>query len=436
VTTRELVAEAIEENADRSVALIVIALFDLGAISDALGLAATEAVLDVAAGRVADVAGPAAVVHPIGDNRFAVVAPQPDVDRGQALAEELVRELQRPVPLGAHDLRLKASCGVATFPTDAGDAATLCWQADLAARRARADGAAVRAFDEQAARAHLERFELEQELARGIARDELVLRFQPKIEAVGGRLVGVEALVRWIHPARGELPPSAFLDLAEDSGLIVDIDRWVIAQACAQLARWDRGGTFVPQIAVNISAQTLEACPLDEHVAAALTISGVSPHRLELEITETELMTNPAMTAARLELIRALGVRLAVDDFGTGYSSLAYLKSFRFDTLKIDRSFVIDLTVTEPDVVAAGRAIVHSIIRLADGLGLAVVAEGVETEMQRDALVELGCSHIQGYLYSAPISDVELQLFARQANNGGGGGRIARRRRSARPACA
>ena len=250
-----------------------------------------------------------------------------------------------------------------------------------------------------------ERTELDQAMAGALERDEIEVHYQPEVDLLTGRIVGAEALVRWRHPARGLLAADRFVPLAEDNGMIVALGGWVLARACRAAAGWiDRG--LVSQdfvIRVNLSARQLDEPGLSSEVADLLASAGLPPGRLCLEITETALMRDAVVGLRVLTELREVGVHLAVDDFGTGYSSLSFLKRFPLDILKIDRSFVDGL----PDD-AEDTAIATTILSLARSLGLSVVAEGVETEAQRRALVELGCTRAQGYLFSRPVTEERL----------------------------
>ncbi|MEW6764293.1 MAG: EAL domain-containing protein [Pseudomonadota bacterium] len=243
-----------------------------------------------------------------------------------------------------------------------------------------------------------ERLNLEAHLRRALEHEEFVLHYQPQIEIDTGRVVGVEALVRWNSAERGMVPPNEFIPLAEESGLIVPLGEWVLRTACAQAAAWRAMGLPPLCMAVNLSARQLDGDGLERLVADVLAQTGMSPEWLELEITESALMRDAQANAELLERISSLAVRLSVDDFGTGYSSMAYLKRFPLSKLKIDRSFVTDLTTHADD-----RAIVSAIIAMAHTLGMQVIAEGVETEGQRDALLAMDCDLLQGYLCSRPL---------------------------------
>jgi EAL domain-containing protein (putative c-di-GMP-specific phosphodiesterase class I) len=251
--------------------------------------------------------------------------------------------------------------------------------------------------------AALLRMEVENDLRHAVARDELRLHYQPIVELETGRLVGVEALLRWEHPTRGLVSPLDFISAAEESGLIVPIGRWVLTEACRQVARWQRETGTPLRLSVNISARQLQAPRLAEHVAKSLRSTGLKPYDLVLEITESMLVDDAERTIAKLHLLREIGVRLAIDDFGTGYSSLNYLRRLPVDVLKIDRSFVKGIG-TEAELTSLTAAIVG----IGRDLGLETVAEGIEESEQLDALRAMGCVYGQGYLYARPLPPADL----------------------------
>jgi len=236
-------------------------------------------------------------------------------------------------------------------------------------------------------------------LRRALERDEFLLHYQPKIDLATGSIGGMEALIRWRHPVKGLVPPLQFIPLAEETGLIVPIGQWVLRTACAQTKAWQAGGLSPLRIAVNLSARQFSQDSLLEDVARVLAETGLEAPLLELEITESMVMRNPAHAVALLDSLKAMGVHLSIDDFGTGYSSLSYLKRFPIDNLKIDRSFIQDLPADGEDA-----AITRAIIAMAHSLRLTVVAEGVETEKQRTFLHQHGCNEMQGFLFSKPLS--------------------------------
>ncbi len=253
-----------------------------------------------------------------------------------------------------------------------------------------------------------ERLALENSLRRAIERDELVLYYQPKIDLNTGRISSAEALLRWNHPDLGLILPAQFIDLAEETGLIVPIGNWSMGEVCRQNLAWQKAGLIPIRIAVNLSSRQFDDNKLYDTVTGALTSSGLDPIWLELEITESLVMRNADYTFEVLQRIRDMGVHVSIDDFGTGYSSLSYLKRFPVNSLKVDRSFIRDVPQDSDDV-----AITQAIIAMAHSLGLKVIAEGVETEEQLDFLRKLKCDQVQGYLFSEPIPAEEFAVLLR-----------------------
>jgi EAL domain-containing protein (putative c-di-GMP-specific phosphodiesterase class I) len=288
------------------------------------------------------------------------------------------------------------------FPTDGDDFDTLCKCADAAMYRAKRDGRnAYRFFTSEMQAQSARALQLENALRRALERQQLSLHYQPQLalEADGeARIVGAEALLRWHHPELGWVSPAEFIPIAEATGLILPIGEWVLREALSQLSRWDDAGLPELTMAVNLSAVQFRHDGLPELVGRLLAELGMAPSRLELELTEGAAMDNPAVAITVMNELHARGVRLSIDDFGTGYSSLSYLKKFRVSKLKIDQSFVRDLTEDAED-----RAIVDAVIRMAGALGLQTLAEGVETEGQLAFLRRQGCQAVQGYLFSRPL---------------------------------
>jgi predicted signal transduction protein with EAL and GGDEF domain len=301
---------------------------------------------------------------------------------------------------------ITASVGVALFPADGADAETLTHAADVALYRAKEAGRATyRAFEGGMARQLRDRHELERDLKRAIAEGELQLAYQPQVRIADGELLGFEALVRWTHPVRGNIPPSTFIPLAEGDGSILQLGEWTLRSACVEACRWTRP----IGVAVNLSPVQITHGDLPELVASILIETGLAPGRLELEVTESVLIKDMDRALHVLRRLKALGIRIAMDDFGTGYSSLNYLQSFPFDKLKIDRSFIQNV-----DHNAHSRAIVRAVVGLGHALKLPVVAEGVETEAQLNVLRTEACEQVQGYLTGRPqpISAFADMLYA------------------------
>ena len=334
----------------------------------------------------------------------------PDVENAESvglLAERILNGLQRPFLLHGHLQTISLSLGAAVAPHDGQDCETLLRNAETAMYQAKQDGRQTwRFFDSTMNQQALARLQLLNDLRQAIAQHQLQLYYQPQIDLASGRLSGVEALVRWQHPVRGMISPAEFIPAAEESRLIIPLGEWVMRQACAQAASWQRQGLALPQVAVNISAIQLQHGHLEESVLQALADSHLPASLLELEITESSLVDKTEQVIDSLKRLKALGVNLSIDDFGTGYSSLAYLQTLAVDKLKIDQSFVRDLTLNQDN-----RAIVSAIVQMAHTLGLACIAEGVESQDIAAALHRLGCQQAQGYLYARPLPADELQTL-------------------------
>ena len=323
------------------------------------------------------------------------------------VARKLQTALLEPFLIEGHDLRVGASIGISVYPQDGGDAESLLRHADIAMARAKQGG---RADDENVAfychemnQGMQERMRLESDLRQALRNDELLLHYQPKFEIGTRRIVGAEALVRWLHPERGMVPPSQFIPLAEATGLILQVGEWVLEAACAQAALWREAGVAPFRLAVNVSAREFISS-LPARVAATLARHGLEPHWLELEITESTLMHDIEHVIDIMDQITALGVSLSLDDFGTGYSSLSYLKRFPIDTLKIDQSFTTGIPFDASDC-----AIASTIISIGQQLGHRVIAEGVETKAQLEFLRGAGCDEVQGYYFSRPLGVEEFE---------------------------
>ena len=317
--------------------------------------------------------------------------------------------LDMPLTVGPHELQVRGCVGVAQFPRDANDASSLVRAADTAMYRAKSLGKNTCAvFEADMDHTAKRRLRIDGELRRAVARDELHLQYQPIVDLISGRMVGVEALVRWLHPDLGMIAPAEFIPVAEDSGLIADIGQWVLHAACAQMHQWHSAGHVGLYVAVNVSDRQVKR-GLVRQVDEALALSGLEPSCIELEITEQSLVDNIEASIAQLSLLKERGVKLAIDDFGTGFTSLSYVKRLPIDKLKIDMTFVKDLPNSPDDA-----AIAMTIVSLAQGLNLKVVGEGVQTQAQHDFLRDLGCHFAQGYLYSRPVTADRMTRFLAQ----------------------
>ena len=388
-----MLAEA--EASKRPFAVLCIDLDRFKEINDVFGHAAGDALLQEVAQRLRNVANGEFLAR-LGGDEFTVLSgggPQPANAAG--LAERLLASFAADIDIAGHRLRIGLSIGIAVYPSDGDDAATLLANADAALYRAKAEGrGTLRCFEPDMDKRLRERRALQQDLRSAVAQGELVLHYQPKA-VIGGEIVGFEALVRWRHKDRGMVPPNRFIPLAEESGMIMQIGEWVLREACREAASWDKP----LQIAVNLSPIQFRHGDLAGVVHSILLETGLSPGRLQLEITENVLIGDFSRALAILRRLKALGVRIAMDDFGTGYSSLSYLQAFPFDTLKIDRAFISNLERN-----TQSGAIVRAVIGLARGLNLPVVAEGVETREQLGFLMHESCDEVQGFLIGQPLA--------------------------------
>jgi diguanylate cyclase (GGDEF)-like protein/PAS domain S-box-containing protein len=340
----------------------------------------------------------------LGGDEFIVLLEDVDGEFGAGhVAGKLVSMFEQPFIVSDYELFVTCSVGVSLYPQDTTDLNMLVRNADVAMYQAKARGRNnFQLYAPTMNGEGLERLRIEALLRRSIEKDEIFLHYQPQVEIDTGRLVGVEALVRWHNPELGLVPPAKFIALAEDTGFISQLGKWVLAEACQQMVRWQKAGLVVPKIAVNLSVRQFERGSIAGTVARVLRETGLEPQRLQLEVTESVIM-NTGDALGFINDLHAVGVGLAIDDFGTGYSSLAYLKQLPVQTLKIDRSFIKDISTDAND-----EAIVVAIIQLAKSLNLSVIAEGVETGEQAAFLLRHGCNRAQGYYYSRPATAAEL----------------------------
>lgn len=379
-------------------------------INDSLGHEVGDRVLMEVAARLRSCLRGTDVVCRFGGDEFVVGLFEITSRQHAALvAEKLLAAMEPPVLIDGRDLKVGAAIGVAVYPDDGGDVKTLLRLADIAMYRAKLAGPDIFTFySEDMNQRAAQRLALENGLRRALAHDELKLYYQPKVDIASGRIVGAEALVRWQDPERGMISPGEFIPIAEETGLIVQIGNWVLETACRQARTWQDAGLPTLHLAVNLSARDFSA-GLPGRVQALLERTGISPQWLELEITEGMLMNQTESVIRMMHEVAALGVPLSLDDFGTGYSSLSYLKRFPIRTLKIDRSFVINIPEDANDCAISG-----AIIGLAKQLGLNVIAEGVESVEQWDFLASAGCDEIQGYLFSPPVPAEKFEAMVRE----------------------
>jgi EAL domain-containing protein (putative c-di-GMP-specific phosphodiesterase class I) len=351
--------------------------------------------------------GDACSVARTGGGEFAVIVPETAGVLDALLAQRILDAIQRPVVVEEQQVFVGACVGIASYPNDGPGADDVQRTAESALRLAKQAGpGCFRYASPDLTERARERIALSAELRDAIDREELVLHYQPQQSLMTGEIVGLEALIRWNHPAKGLVPPGDFIPLAEASGIIVPLGEWVLGEACRQVAEWRAVGMMPPTVAVNLSASQFSDEGLAAKVGAALSAAGIEAGALELEITETSVMLDLGVATRSLAKLRALGVALAIDDFGTGYSSLAYLRTVPVTTLKIDMSFVRGMVDSPEDA-----SIVEAVVALGRGLGLTVLAEGVETEEQRTMLKGLGCDAIQGYLLARPLPAGEVDSW-------------------------
>jgi diguanylate cyclase (GGDEF)-like protein/PAS domain S-box-containing protein len=386
---------------NRGVGVLFVDLDRFKLVNDTLGHYAGDLLIAEVARRLMRCVRPGDTVGRINGDEFAVVlADLAHADDAALVAQNMLDALAQPYQLAGSEAFTTASIGISTFPGDGNDAEDMLRNADMAMYRAKESTRnAYCFFTAEMNRRSAERMHLNNDLRHAIERQEFVLHYQPKVQLGSGALTGFEALLRWNHPTRGLVPPGEFVAALEDSGLIVPVGEWVLAEACAQIARWQRAGLATVPVAVNLSAKQFRRRDLDEMVSGALAAAGVAPALLELEITESCLMEDPDQAVRLLHRLRDAGVRISVDDFGTGYSSLSYLTRLPLSALKIDRSFVRD-AVSNPEAAS----IVRAVIDMAHNLRFTVVAEGVETQQQVAFLRLHDCDQAQGHHYGRPAS--------------------------------
>jgi diguanylate cyclase (GGDEF)-like protein len=384
----------------RQFAVLFIDLDRFKVINDSLGHDAGDMLLMEIGGRLRRALRSSDVVARLGGDEFVVILEE-TAERGEVerIAAELLSVLSQPVLLTGHECHTTASIGIAIYPSDGTDVQTLTKNADMAMYLAKEDGKnGFRFFTTEFKTQSIERLTLETALRRALERGQFSLHYQPKIDIASGQITGVEALLRWDHPELGAVSPGQFIPLAEETGLIVSIGRWVLKEACAQNMAWQRRGLRPVTMAVNLSPRQFVDPHLLHDVDEALAASRMSPVLLQLEVTESMVMRNVSRAIKVLDAIQSRGIRLAIDDFGTGYSSMSLMKQFPIDTIKIDRSFIRDLPVDSED-----QAIAQAIISMGKALGMTVIAEGVETHEQEAFLRNHACDEMQGFLFSRPL---------------------------------
>ena len=389
----------------RGCALLMIDLDHFKMINDSLGHTVGDQLLKAVAEHLKTMFGPGMTLARLGGDEFAVLAEScPQVAQAATLAQRIIDGLREPFHIDGHRLFINASVGISQFPSDALSAEQMLRNADSALFKAKSAGRDGYALYTEELTAHAQqRVEIAFELRRALQQQELRVYYQPVHDLKTSRLIGVEALVRWAHPQRGLVSPTEFIPIAERTGLIAEIDAWVMQQACQQMCQWQAAGVGLAFVAVNVSSRLFARRELYQQVAQVLDATGLDPAYLELEVTESAVMDDPEVALEQMHRLRELGVRLAIDDFGTGYSSLLRLKRLPVQKLKIDQGFVAGLPCDEDDA-----AIVRVIIALAQSMGMQVHAEGIEQVEQAGFLLEHECDLGQGYWFGRPVPSEQL----------------------------
>ncbi len=414
---RLIIALAQASRAHQKLAVFFLDLDRFKDINDSLGHTTGDALLKAVAERVRRCVREGDTVARFGGDEFTLMIPRiENIEDAAKIAQKIIETLKIPFIIGERELFVTTSIGVSISPGDGSDPETLVRNADTAMYRAKDQGRDNYQLYAPAMNARaLERLALENLLRKAVGQNELVLFYQPQVDARTRAVIGVEALIRWRHPELGLLSPAIFIGVAESSGLIVPIGEWIMRTACRQIKLWQRRIDHDIRVSVNLSARQFQQPDLVDMIRSAIEDAGIQPSSLEVEITESNAMQNAENTMYTLRELKSLGVRISMDDFGTGYSSLNYLKRFPIDTLKLDKSFVKDVNTDPSDA-----AIVSAVIRMAHSLKLEVVAEGVERDEQLEFLVRENCDTIQGFLFSQPLPVEQLESFVVQRKTAAG----------------
>ncbi len=396
------------------VALMMIDIGHFGSINESLGSAAGDELLRAVAPRLVETLHTLDTVARLSSDNFAALLEElTSTNELVAVAQQVLEAIARPIRVAGKDLYLTASIGISCYPQDGTDPDALIHAAEFAMRSAIEEGRNTYCFHSaELHRLAIEALELRNQLRWALENEEFHLNYQPRVHIASGRITGLEALLRWRHPELQMIPPAKFIPIAEQTGMIDAIGEWVLRKACAQMQDWLARDVPPFRLAVNLSVRQLRRIDLAQRIAAILEETRLDPHCLELEITESTMMEDPARTVFLLNALRAMGIRVALDDFGTEYSSLGYLKQFPLDYMKIDQSFVRGIPAQEDD-----SAIAKTVIALAKILKLPVIAEGVESAEQLAFLAEHGCEEYQGYYFARPlpVDDVEALLRSNRA---------------------
>ena len=387
------------------VALLFIDLDHFKEINDSLGHDVGDEILKIVTSRLSSTIRNEDTLARLGGDEFTVIMNNLHHEQGASIvAQKIVEVLASPIHIEGNDLYVSSSIGISLYPDDDDSPTNLLKYADSAMYKAKAEGRNnFQFYSSDMTELALQRVLMEAGLREALKKEELVVYYQPQVNASTDTLIGMEALIRWKHPTMGLISPAKFIHIAEATGLIVELDRFVMKTAMKQIAKWYKDGLNPGVLAMNFSVKQLQKVDFTDIFKNLIHETACKPQWLELEITEGQIMHNPEEAIKILQSLSDIGIELAIDDFGTGYSSLAYLKKLPIDKLKIDQEFVSDLPNDEEDA-----AITKAVIALAKSLNLNIIAEGVETKEQRDFMIENGCENIQGYFYSKPISSDEL----------------------------
>ncbi|HEY9857676.1 MAG TPA: bifunctional diguanylate cyclase/phosphodiesterase [Stenomitos sp.] len=407
---RLAIALATARRYERLLAVMYLNLDRFKVVNDSLGLSQGDRLLAAVAERLASSVRDADTVARIGGDEFCILLTEVAEPQAVLKVVQRIREaFARPFSLPGQEVFITVSIGVSLFPGDGTEANDLVRHANAAMVRAKEQRDHFQFYTSSLRSDPQAQFALESHLRKALEREEFRLFYQPQVDLRTGRLMGAEALIRWIHPELGQVPPLKFIPLAEETGLILPISEWVLKTACQQAVAWQEAGLPPIRMGVNLSGRQLKQPNFIVAAARLMTEAGIAPEYLDFELTESILMEQGGVTAETLEMLRRMGIHLSIDDFGTGYSSLSYLKRFPISSLKIDRSFIRDMGTSPED-----EAIVKAILAMAHSLQLSVVAEGVENQAQLDFLTEHGCEVMQGYLVSPPVPSEEFVRFLAQ----------------------
>ncbi len=398
------------ERNQHGLALLFLDLDNFKWVNDSLGHATGDQLLISVSQRLQSSVRSSDTVARLGGDEFVVLLHQPSGHQELAIiAKKIIDAIEEPIVLGGYDFHTTTSIGISLYPEDGEEAEVLLKHADTAMYAAKSEGkSGFRFFDLEMNRRAMARVEVERDLRRAIQQEEFELYFQPKFCLETQRLCGMEVLIRWQHPRYGMVMPDYFIPVAEETALIVPLGEWVIRATCRQLAKWHKEGLPLHRIAINLSILQVESDAFVDTTEAILKEFAIPPELIEFELTESMVLRNPGRSAKVLQRLRKLGIHLALDDFGTGYSSLAYLRQLPLDAIKIDRSFIQNVPESSED-----NQIVRMIIALGKSAQMIVVAEGVETPLQRDCLAALGCDFLQGFLFSPPVNCREIEEIMR-----------------------